>query len=117
MARGDEGRERAPNSAFSEKRTVLEIAGLADAMEDQVNVVSAMPQHFVEAAQREGGDFVEFHRCPDGDVRYRVARTVGLAENMGVAMVAVGFGLVSQTDENADPAFALVRPFAERGVG
>ena len=44
VARGDEGRERTPHSGFSEKRTAFEIAGLADAVEDEANVMAAVAQ-------------------------------------------------------------------------
>src|SRR5258708_7696250 len=50
VARGDEGRERAPNSGFSEKRTVFEIAGLADAVEHEANVMAAVAPDFVQPA-------------------------------------------------------------------
>ena len=50
VASRNERRERAPNSGFSEKRTVFEIAGLADAMEDETNIVAAMAPDFVQPA-------------------------------------------------------------------
>src|SRR5437667_364576 len=114
VARGNEGRERAPNSGFSEKGTVFEFGGLADAVEDEANVVAAVAPDFVQPAQREAGGLVEFHRCPNGDVRYSVARAVGFAENVGVAVVGSWFAVVTQASEHGGAAFALVGPFAER---
>ena len=50
VARGNERCERTPNSGLSKERTVFEIAGLADAMEDETNIVAAMAPDFVQPA-------------------------------------------------------------------
>src|ERR1700722_11932214 len=91
VARRNERRERVPDFGFSEKRTVFEIAGLANAVEHEADVVPTVSPDFVQSAKCETGRFVKTHRRPDGDVRYSVAGAVGFAENMGMAMVGARF--------------------------
>ena len=47
-------------------------------------------------------------------MRYSVARAVGFAENVGVAVIGAWFPAVTQASEHGGGAFALVGPFAER---
>lgn len=68
---------------------------------------------FVQPAKCETGRFVKTHRRPDGDMRYRVARAVGFAENVGVAVVGDRFPVATQASEHGGAAVALVGPFAE----
>ena len=97
-----------------EERALFEVIHAPDPVEDEVNVVAAVAPNFVQPAKCETGRFVKTHRRPDGDMRYGVARAVGFAENMGVAVVGGRFPVATQAREHGGAAFALVGPFAER---
>ncbi len=114
VARRNERGERAPDSGFSEKRTVFEITMLADAVENEADVVSTVSPDFAQPAKCETGRFVKTHRRPDSDMRYGVPRAVGFAENVGVTVVCAWFPVLAQASEHGGAAFALVEPFAER---
>src|SRR5581483_11292190 len=82
-------------------------------MENKADVVPAVSPNFVQLAKCETSRFVKTHRRADSDMRYRIARAVGFAENVGVAVVGAWFPIVTQASEHGGAAFALVGPFAE----
>ena len=87
VARGDEGRERAPNSGFSEKRTVFEIAGLADAVKDESQFMPLEAPCPKDAPQRLNCVVVKPGRRKDGDVcDVGVPVVGGFGKDMSVLM-------------------------------
>jgi len=82
-------------------------------MKDEAEVVATVPPDFVEPTQGEAGGFIKAHRCPDGDVRDRIAGAIGFAENMRVLVLGTGFPVFVQASEDGRATFSLVGPFTK----
>jgi len=108
------GCKRAPDTRRAKEGAILEVFWLANAMENEPDVVPSMSPHFIEPTQRKAVIFVEAHLSPDGDVSDGIAWAVRFTENMGMAVVGQRFALAIESGENLGAAFALVGFFAER---
>jgi hypothetical protein len=92
--------ERSPSSGSREKRAVIEIDRLPDAMKHQTNIMTTVAPDLVQPAQGKTSRFVKALRRPDRDMRYRVTRTVRFAKNMSMAVVLQRFPILTQAREH-----------------